>query len=487
MNKQITKDWQIKVQKRGGQLVPFKAIRIHIAIANAFKEVHGTPRETDLSEEDLCDVENVTLCVLKAIQGRAGSSNELTVEDIQDEVIRQLYENSFKDAAQSYANYRREHAGKRSLFELYKAIKRDGKIVSFKPEKITVAIAKAFRASSNGDLTDEILDTARELSDKVVAQVRSRWPKGNAVPIEEIQDLVEKVLMDCGHYEVAKCYIVYREERKRDRMARPTVEASLDWVKRFKVKTASGELRELDLEDILFKVQTCCKNLENVSADLILKESIKNYYNEITEKQISLSNILAARSLIEKEPNYSFVSTRLLLLLAYEEALGIPVSFETAKAEYPRYLAQYIRKAVEHELLNPDLLQFDLDLLGRSIKVERDLEFHYMGLQTLYDRYFIHWEERRLEIPQVFWMRVAMGLAKNEGKEKNQRAIEFYNILSTFRFVSSTPTLFNSGTIHSQLSSCYLSTIKDDLHHIFKCMQDDAMLSKWSGGLSGRG
>jgi len=198
---------------------------------------------------------------------------------------------------------------------------------------------------------------------------------------------------------------------------------------------------------------------------------------------MSTANILATRSLTEQEPNYAFAAARLLLLTEYKETLGQETSFEGIKTEYATYFPEYIKKAVDLELLSPELLNFDLTLLGNHLEARRDLLFRYLGLQTLYDRYFIHNEGRRLELPQVFWMRVAMGLAKNEGDQRNQRAIEFYNTLSTFRFMSSTPTLFNSGTKHSQLSSCFLTTVEDDLLHIFKCIQDDAMLSKWSGGL----
>ena len=191
---------------------------------------------------------------------------------------------------------------------------------------------------------------------------------------------------------------------------------------------------------------------------------------------------MAARSFLEKDPQYTFAAARFLLLALYQEALGHPVIFEGMKTEYATYFTKYIHRAVELDLLSPNLLQFDLKLLGHYLKPKRDLLLHYMGLQTLYDRYFIHWEKRRLELPQIFWMRVAMGLAKKEGAKKNEKAMEFYDVLSTFRFTSSTPTLFNSGTRHSQLSSCFLTTIEDDLSHIFKCVQDDAMLSKWSAG-----
>jgi ribonucleoside-diphosphate reductase alpha chain len=476
---------KMQVQKRNGQIVAFNFSRISNAIANAFKEIHQVPREADLNKQAAQQVDQISRKVFEALEARSLKQNLLTVEEIQDEVIRQLDQDGFKDVAQSYADYRHQQAQARAIFDLYKTTKRDGKQVSFKPEKITTAIAKALRAANgNRQLTEDDVFLARQLSDKVVSEIRGLWPQGASIHIEEIQDLVEKTLMGSGLFEVAKRYIVYREEQRKARQASaPAREVSWEWAKDIQVKDSLGRPRKIDLDELYFQIKTCCEGLEHVSPELIFKESLKNYFNGITEKQMALSNMMAARSFIETEPNYSFVAARLLLLESYREALGAPMSFDQIKVEYHSYLANYVQKTVEHELVSPDLLRFDLEFLGRQIKPERDLLFKYMGLQTLYDRYFIHWEERRLELPQIFWMRVAMGLAKNEGKDKNQKAVEFYELLSTFRFISSTPTLFNSGTLHSQLSSCFLTTVGDDLLHIFKCIQDNAMLSKWSGGL----
>ncbi len=474
----------IKVKKRNGQVVTFNAGRINHAIANAFKEYNRLPREVDLPDIDSANVNKIALCVFSVLRGRTQNKEFLTVEEIQDEVIRQLYENGFKEIGERYASYRRHHAARRALFELYTTTKREGKIVSFKPEKITLAIAKAFRASHNGELNELLIEKSRELSDKVVAEIKKLWPEGKSIHIEEIQDLVEKILMGSGYHDVARRYILYREERAKIRQKEPQQHPSpLAWVKNLVVKTSTGEEKPIDLDVLRFQIETCASGLADVSAEKVLNESLKNYYNGITETKMTLSNIMAARSLIEVEPNYSFVAARLLLLHEYREALKTEVNFEQMKEHYALYFPQYIKKAIELELLDPNLLEFDLDFLGRQLDASRDFLFRYMGLQTLYDRYFIHWEDRRMELPQIFWMRVAMGLAGNEGKDKNQMAVEFYHILSTFRFISSTPTLFNSGTLHAQLSSCFLTTVMDDLHHIFKCIQDDAMLSKWSGGL----
>jgi ribonucleoside-diphosphate reductase alpha chain len=488
MSQEITNSSDMKVKKRDGQIVSFNPIRIKKAIGNAFKESRGLPREVELSIEDTKNVDKIYHCVANVLQERYFQRDTLTVEEIQDEVIRQLYENGFKDVAESYANYRKLHANKRSLFDLYTTTKRDGKIVSFKPEKITAAISKSFMAHNHGILTSELLERAKEISINIVDEIRSLWPNGKSIQIEEIQDLVERNLMKAGYHDVARRYIVYREERAQARRMKTFEEAtsidqSLSWVNQLKCKTVDGNEKQIKLKEILFQIETCCQGLDNVNSENILREAVKNYYSGIAENEIITSNILAARALIEQEPNYAFVAARLLLLKEYAEALGSIISFERIKTEYAPYFANYIRKAVELDLLSPDLLQFDLNLLGNNLQPKRDFLFKYLGLQTLYDRYFIHWDGRRLELPQIFWMRVAMGLAKREGAKRNERAIEFYNMLSTFRFMSSTPTLFNSGTRHSQLSSCFLTTVDDDLHHIFKCIQDDAMLSKWSGGL----
>ena len=477
--------YDIKVQKRNGQVIEFIPNRITHAVANSFKEQLGLPRESELPEQYMKDAEHVTASVVAVIKERAVEKPFLTVEEIQDEVIRQLYENGFKEAGERYASYRRHHATRRQLFELYSITKRDGKVVSFKQEKITLAIAKSLIANNKGLYNEILIEKAHELSEKVVLEIRTQWPDGKAVNIEEIQDIVEKVIMAAGYHEVAKRYIIYREERAKSRRAQDLAalpSESYEWAKNLIVKTVKGD-RPIDLDEIRFNFESCCKGLADVSVEVMFKEAVKNYFNGMSERQLALANIMAARSFIEKEPNYGYVSARLLLLMEYQEALGYEVSFDRMKVEYSAYLTAYVNKAVELELLDPAVKGFDLKALGAAIVPERDYIFRYMGLQTLYDRYFIHWEDRRIELPQIFWMRVAMGLCVNEGAQKNVRAVEFYNTLSTFRFMSSTPTLFNSGTRHPQLSSCFLTTINDDLQHIFKCIQDDAMLSKWSGGL----
>ncbi|MBF0489078.1 MAG: ribonucleoside-diphosphate reductase subunit alpha [Candidatus Omnitrophica bacterium] len=479
-----THTFDIKVQKRNGQVIEFVPHRIMHAVANAFKEQLGLPRESELSSEDVKEAQRVSDCVVVVLKERGIQKPFLTVEEIQDEVIRQLYENGHKEVGERYASYRRHHATRRQLFELFSIIKRDGKIVSFKQEKITLAIAKALIAHNKGVYNDILIEKAHELSDKVVAEIQTRWPDGKSITIEDIQDIVEKMIMSGGYHDVAKRYIIYREERAKNRRNKQVqVEESVEWVKNLIIKNDKGEERPIDLDEIRFKFETSCKSLSNVSAEILFKEAVKNYFNGMNEHQMAQANIMAARSFIEKEPNYSFVAARLLLLMEYTEALGSETSFERIRVEYPEYFIKYVSQAVSLELLDPILKSFNLKELSKAIVPERDFLIRYMGLQTLYDRYFIHSQDRRIELPQIFWMRVAMGLSINEGEQKNKRAIEFYHILSTFRFMCSTPTLFNAGSRHPQLSSCFLTTIEDDLWHIFKCIQDDAMLSKWSGGL----
>lgn len=476
----------IKIHKRNGQIVSYNEARIRKAIGNAFKEQAKLPREVELPITLAHDVNRVYTCVQSSLEDRLTAKDHLTVEEVQDEVIRQIFENGYKPVAELYANYRKQHAARRALFELYQIVKRDGKVVSFKPEKVTLAIAQSFRAQNNGILTEPLLFKSQEISKQIIDIIRAQWPEGKNIHIEEIQDMVEQTLMRQGFHDVARKFIIYREQRAKIRREKREAEnepQTFDWIKKISYKTMDGRELPLKPKDIRYTIKTCCNGLASVNVDDILKESFKNYFNGMTEEQISTSNILASRSLIEREPNYSYVTARLLLLNCYREALGVESSFTHMRTEYSVYFEKYIRNAIDLELLSTDLLQFDLKKLAAHIDPKRDFLFKYLGLQTLFDRYFIHTEGRRIELPQIFFMRVAMGLALKEGKQKNERAIEFYNILSTFRFMSSTPTLFNSGTRHSQLSSCFLTTVEDDLHHIFKCVQDDAMMSKWSGGL----
>jgi ribonucleoside-diphosphate reductase alpha chain len=221
---------------------------------------------------------------------------------------------------------------------------------------------------------------------------------------------------------------------------------------------------------------------DEVKPEVILEQTLRDLYEGVPQDEVFKSAILAARSLLEKDPAYTKVTARLLLHTIRKEVLGEEVMPAAMATRYGEYFPDFIKRGVKAELLDERLAQYDLKTLGAALKPERDFAFDYLGLQTLYDRYFLHNQEQHIELPQAFFMRVAMGLALGE-VEREARAIEFYNVLSTFDFMSSTPTLFNSGTRRSQLSSCYLTTVADDLDGIYEALKENALLSKYAGGL----
>ncbi len=370
-----------------------------------------------------------------------------------------------------------------------RVIKRNGTVVPYTDDKIAVAVTKAFLAAEGGTAaaSARVHELVEKLTEQVSATFKRRMPSGGTIHIEEIQDQVELTLMRAGEHKVARGYVIYRAERARLRSETAAAsEVNFDFPN-IQVKGHSGELAPLDIDRIKTIVAEACAGLEHVEAEAILKESMRNLYDGVSENDVNTSLVISSRTLVEKEPNYSFATARLLLDKLRAEALGfLGVAESATQAEMQQYYAaalpRYIEKGIELELLAPELRDFDLKLLGEALIPERDLQFTYLGLQTLYDRYFIHSKDVRFELPQIFFMRVAMGLAEKE-ELKNERAIEFYRLLSSFDYMSSTPTLFNAGTLRPQLSSCYLTTVPDDLHGIYGAMQDNAMLSKWAGGL----
>jgi ribonucleoside-diphosphate reductase alpha chain len=367
--------------------------------------------------------------------------------------------------------------------------KRDGRVAPFDESRIQIAIEFAFKADA-GLHHDMPLPLAAQnnvvrTANAVVKAAISSAVKGGSLEIEFIQDLVETKLMEAGHHSIARRYILYREDRRKARALRGDRTVVGEPQTQLFV-TVPGEGREpLDAQRIRRRLIGASRGLEqNCSARDLAEETLKNLYDGVNPEEIEQAMILAARARIEREPDYTYVAARLLLRKVYRETL--PSSFDTQgelASLLREHFAGFIKRGIEVQRLSAELLNFDLARLGAALRLDRDAQFTYMGAQTLYDRYFIHHEGRRLENPQFFWMRVAMGLSINEGAQKNERAIEFYEILSSFRFTSSTPTLFNAGTLHPQLSSCYLSTVMDDLDHIFKVISDDAKLSKWAGGL----
>ncbi|MFM1569533.1 MAG: ribonucleoside-diphosphate reductase subunit alpha, partial [SAR86 cluster bacterium] len=300
-------------------------------------------------------------------------------------------------------------------------------------------------------------------------------------------DQVELELMRSEERTVARSYVLYREERTKARKEETGEEEQHEEKPGIKVVLDDGSESTLDIQRIKTIVEEACEGLLDVSSEEIIEEAKKNLYNGVNMADVRSSLVMTARTLVEKEPNYTFVTARILLDNLRTEALTLlEMRNEATQTDmeklYPEVLETFIQKGIENEILNPELQNMDIKKLGAALKAERDKNFTYLGLQTLYDRYFIHKDNVRYELPQVFFMRVAMGLSINE-ENREERAIEFYNLLSSFDYMSSTPTLFNSGTIHSQLSSCYLTTVPDDLHGIYGAIQDNAMLSKWAGGL----
>ena len=372
-----------------------------------------------------------------------------------------------------------------------RVIKRNGSVVTYDQEKIAIAITKAFLAVEGGAAaaSTRIHNKVNELANVVTMTFSRRMPSGGTLHIEEIQDQVELALMRSEERTVARSYVLYREERTKARKERTGEEEGEKKQEKTGIKVVldDGTESNLDEQRLYTMVAEACEGLQDVSIDEIIEEAKKNLYDGVSMSDVRPSLVMTARTLVEKEPNYTFVTARILLDNLRTEALTfLDVRKEATQAEmenlYPEALETFIKKGIENEILDPELQTFDIKRLGKALKPERDKNFTYLGLQTLYDRYFIHKNNIRYELPQVFFMRVAMGLSLNEEK-REKRAIEFYNLLSKFDYMSSTPTLFNSGTIHSQLSSCYLTTVPDDLYGIYGAMQDNAMLSKWAGGL----
>lgn len=362
-------------------------------------------------------------------------------------------------------------------YEQYKLIRRNGAVVGFEPSKIMVALTKAFIAVNGGQgaASARVREVVARLTEGVVGALLRRQPNGGTFHIEDVQDQVELALMRSGEHDVARAYVLYREERSKERAkqgasAHPVLHA-----------VDHGQKVALDIAYLDAMVKSACTGLD-VDSMSIAEATLRDLYDGVPMEEVLKSAILSSRVLIEKDPAYDFVTARLLLRTIRSEVLGEDVSHEEMKTRYASYFPAFVKQGVEAELLDEKLLEYDLAKLGAALDASGDLSFRYLGLQTLYDRYFLHIQEKRIELPQAFFMRVAMGLALNE-VNREARAMEFYRLLSSFDFMSSTPTLFNSGTRRSQLSSCYLTTVDDDLDAIYEAIKENALLSKFAGGL----
>ncbi len=376
-------------------------------------------------------------------------------------------------------------------FSNYQIIRRNGAVVSFEPHKIAIAMSKAFLAVHGQHSTQSasVRESVDGLTQTVIkALLRSR-PQGGTFHIEDVQDHVELVLMRSGHHEVARAYVLYREKRAQERAQESTAQGQgshglggLSSASHLHVQ--DGDKRHLlDLSLVEQWIQTACQGLgTDVQAAPIVQETLKNLYDGVSMDEVYKAAILAARTLIEQDPDYTYVTARLLLHTLWKEVLNKTWAPQEVQADYAEAFATLIHQGIQAGLLDERLKQFDLTRLGAALHPERDLNFDYLGLQTLYDRYFLHHHQRKIELPQTFFMRVAMGLALNE-IDREASAIAFYEVLSSFDFMSSTPTLFNSGTVRPQLSSCYLTTVPDDLDGIYESIKENALLSKFAGGL----
>ena len=369
-----------------------------------------------------------------------------------------------------------------SPFSNYQILRRNGAVVPFEPTKIAVAMMKAFLAvhGTQGAASASVRETVDELTQAVMRALMRSRPGGGTFHIEDVQDQVELGLMRGGHHEIARAYVLYREKRTQERARQP--QAQLPVATLLHVMDG-GKKVELDLRNLQALIEASCANLgPDIKPEPIVSETMRNLYDGVPIDEVYKASILAARTLIEKDPDYTYATARLLMHTIRREVLGEEVAQEEMVTRYAEYFPQFIAKGVQNELLDEKLQQFDLIRLGAALKPERDLQFDYLGLQTLFDRYFLHLRKQRIELPQAFFMRVAMGLSLGE-IDREARAIEFYEILSSFDFMSSTPTLFNAGTLRSQLSSCYLTTVADDLGGIYDAIKENALLSKFAGGL----
>ena len=370
-------------------------------------------------------------------------------------------------------------AGSESTLAAFQVIRRNGAVVPFDPNKIAVAMTKAFLAQegSPSAVSSRVREMVARLTETVVHSLTRRLPDGGTVHIEDIQDQVELALMRSGQHDVARAYVLYRERRAAERAALAQTQAPALHV------LVKGERQPLDMAALLKSCEAACDGLgSEVSPRMVLDHALKNLYDGVSMENVRQALILAARTLIEREPAYNRVTARLLLSSLAIEVLGEQQAELPSVHAVAEYFPAFVRRGIQAGLLDPRLKDFDLSRLAAALKPERDDLFGYLGLQTLYDRYFLHIEGRRIELPQTFFMRVSMGLALNE-IDREARAIEFYNLLSSFDFMCSTPTLFNSGTLHPQLSSCYLTTVADDLDSIYQSIKENALLQKYAGGL----
>ena len=480
-----TLEKKTSIVKRDGRIVPFNKERIRIAIELAARDARNLPKPQVLEGTLTESIDEMTdLVTTQALTlGQKGVS--LSVEGIQDLVEITMMKNGLHDVARRYIIYRDQHKQLREdSVENIRIQRHDDQQVRFNPMKVSSSLERVFRRHKNYDTDfntpEEVIETVNELTKTVIAKVLEA-SKEKQLFVSDLQDMIEKLLMEEGYFNVAKEYILHRvgkldELKKKEH---PPVDTH---DKTFEMVTKEGKTKNITRSKLLKRAKHACRGLEETKAEELLDDTLKSFYKGIKETEVDSAMIMTARSKIEKEPSYTKVAARLLLDVIYRETMGISFTDPSLKKQHRAYFTKFLKKGISVERVSDKLLDFDLEKIADALNLERDDKFAYLGLQTLYDRYFLHHDQVRMETPQIFWMRVAMGLSIEEDN-KTERAIQFYNTLSQFHYSSATPTLFNSGTPHSQLSSCYLLTVMDDLHHIFKTVADDAQLSKWAGGI----
>ena len=358
-------------------------------------------------------------------------------------------------------------------------VKRTGDVVNFDSSRIKNAILKAVKATGHTlseQKIDSIVDNIRE---EIEARFIDFYPN-----VENIQDIVEKHLVKQELYEISKAYILYRAERAKLREKERELDIEKAKLGRLTVRKKDGSTAIFDLKKIRNTILRAAKGYEkDVDVNLIISETIKNIYDGIETLGVEKAMVMGAVAFIERDPSYNYVASRLFLQMLRKEIIGVSVHDEAIKEAYKQAFIKSIKRGVGNHLIDKRLLDYNLEKLSNALLIDRDELLGYTGIQTLSERYFTKLNNgKRLEMPQIFWMRVAMGLAMNE-EDKEDKAIDFYDLISSLKYVPSTPTLFHSGTNYTQMSSCYLTTVEDDLVHIFKCYSDNAQLSKWSGGL----
>lgn len=484
---------KLTVVKRDGSIVPFNYERIRNAIEFAFRDIKKIPKTDPLPDPIKEVVYNLTTIVTQKVHEIGKKGVSLNVEGIQDIVEITLMKNGYHDVARGYIIYRDQHKEARESHPSNIKVYRDDNStkVRFNPMKIASSLEATFRRVLFLDeepTPEDVIEKVNQLTQKVIDLVVEEYKQKHTISLALIQDIIEQVLMQSGFFQEAKNFIIHRKEKEEKKqlathktaLKTPILEGK---ERSFSVISEDNTKTVIHESEIKTRIAFACRGYEDIiNVDELFQATILNFYEGIKEEEVDQAMIMAVRVKVEVDPVYAFVASRLLLDKLYRESMQVSALDPNVQETQVRYFNSYVKMGISYERISPELLDFDLEKLGKALVIERDDLFQYLGLQTLYDRYFIHHQGRRLETPQIFWMRVAMGLAMKE-EDKNERAIEFYHILSQFLYTPGTPTLFNSGTRHSQLSSCYLSTVEDDLVHIFKVISDDAQLSKWAGGL----